>query len=100
MKKNKRHNDHQSINEVLKDFITKNNLKKGIHQIEVKNAWTKVMGPAICKYTEGIKLQNGTLFIKLSSAAFRTELSYGVSKIKDNLNEELKENLIQKVVLR
>jgi len=100
MKKNKRHNDQQNISDVLKDFISKNRLGKGIDQVEVENVWAKVMGSAIIKYTEGIKLQNGTLFIKLSSSVLRNELSYGISKIKDNLNEELKRNLIEKVVLR
>jgi len=58
------------------------------------------MGPAIIKYTDGMKLQNGTLFVKLSSSVLRNELSYGVSKIKDNLNEELKQDLIKKIILR
>jgi len=100
MKKNKRHNDQQSIGEVLKDFVVKNKLQKGINQIEVENCWSAVMGPAILKYTEAIQLRNGTLYIKLSSPVLRNELSYGLSKIKDNLNEELKQCLIEKVVLR
>ena len=100
MKKNKRHNEQQSIGEVLKDFVTKNKLQKGINQVEVENCWTAVMGPAISKYTDAIQLRNGTLYINLSSAVLRSELSYGVSKIKDNLNEELKQSLIEKVVLR
>ncbi len=100
MKKQRRHNEHQRLNEVLKDFVAHNKLEKGIHQIEVENVWNSTMGPAINKYTNGLKLQNGTLFVKLNSSVLREELSYGVSKIKDNLNEALKKNLIEKVVLR
>lgn len=100
MKKNKRHNDQQSIGDVLKDFVSKNKLQKGINQVDVENCWAAVMGPAIVKYTESMLLRNGTLFIKLTSPVLRNELSYGVSKIKDNLNLELKQNLIEKVVLR
>jgi len=100
MKKFKRHNEQQSIGDVLKDFVAKNKLEKGINQVNVEHVWATVMGPAIIKYTDGMKLQNGTLFVKLSSSVLRNELSYGVSKIKDNLNEELKQDLIKKIILR
>jgi len=100
MKKSKRHNEQQSIGDVLKDFVAKNKLEKGINQVNVEHVWATVMGPAIIKYTDGMKLQNGTLFVKLSSSVLRNELSYGVSKIKDNLNEELKQDLIKKIILR
>jgi len=99
MKKNKRHNDHQSIGDVLKDFVSHNKLDKGINQVEVENIWASTMGPAIVKYTDAIKLKNTTLFVKLSSSVLREELSYGVTKIKDNLNQELKRDLIEKIVL-
>lgn len=100
MKFNKRFNEQQSISEVLKDFVATNKLQKGINQVNVEECWTNVMGPAIAKYTEGIQLRNDTLYVKLSSAVLRNELSYGLTKIKDNLNEALQQNLIEKVVLR
>ena len=100
MKKTKRHNDHQSISDVIKVFIDNNKLQKGINQIEVEDIWKRVMGPAISKYTTQIKLQNNTLYVQLSSSVLREELSYGVSKIAKNINEELGKDLVSKVVLR
>ncbi len=99
MKKQKRHNEHQSLGEVLKDFVSHNRLEKGINQVQVEQTWNQVMGPAIEKYTNGIKLNKGILYVKLSSSVLREELSYGVSTIKKNLNEALKQELIEKVVL-
>jgi len=100
MKKNRRHNDQQSIGDVLKDFVAKNKLERGINQVDVENVWSAVMGPAIKKYTVGLKFQSDTLYVKLSSSVLREELSYGISKIKDNLNEELERDLIKKIILR
>ena len=100
MKKTKRHNDHQSISDVLKDFVDTNKLQKGINQVEVEDVWKRVMGPAISKYTTEIKLQRETLYVQLSSSVLREELSYGVSKIAKNINEELGKQLVTKVVLR
>ena len=100
MKKTRRHNDHQSISDVLKDFVDTNKLQKGIDQVEVVDVWKRVMGPAISKYTTQIKLQRNTLYVQLSSSVLREELSYGVSKIAKNINEELGRELVMKVVLR
>ena len=68
MKKTRRHNDQQSISDVLKDFVVTNKLQKGINQVEVEEVWKRVMGPAISKYTTQIKLQRETLFVQLSSS--------------------------------
>ncbi|WP_109300428.1 DUF721 domain-containing protein [Aquimarina sp. AU474] len=96
----KRHQEHQSLEEVLKDFVTDNNLQKGLDKVAIKDVWESVMGPAITKYTQNIKLERDTLFIQLTSSVLREELSYGKQKIISNLNEELGKELIKKLVLR
>ncbi len=96
----KRHQEHQSLEEVLKDFVTDNNLQKGLDKVAVKDVWQNVMGPAITKYTQNIKLERDTLFVQLTSSVLREELSYGKEKILTNLNEELGKELIKKLILR
>ena len=96
----KRHQEHQSLKDVLKDFVTDNNLQKGLDKVDVGNVWKKVMGPAIMKYTNNIKFERDTLYVQLTSSVLREELSYGKEKIIANLNEELQKNLIKKLVLR
>ncbi|MDN3594719.1 MULTISPECIES: DUF721 domain-containing protein [Zunongwangia] len=96
----KRNNENLSIGDVLKDFVEKNNLEKGLDKVHVRDAWNKQMGPAIQKYTTAIKLQGTTLFVQLSSSVLREELSYGKEKIVKMLNEELGKKLIEKLVLR
>lgn len=96
----KRHQEHQSLSEILKEFVTDNKLQTGLDKVAVRDTWEKIMGPAITKYTQGIKLERNTLFVQLSSSVLREELSYGKQKIIDNLNEELGRELIKKLVLR
>ena len=81
-------------------FIEENNLTQGFNEVDVRNAWYDIMGKAIANYTTAIQFKNETLFIALSSSVLREELSYGIDKILKNLNEELGEELIKKVVLR
>ncbi|WP_299214490.1 DUF721 domain-containing protein [uncultured Aquimarina sp.] len=96
----RRQNDLQSINNVLKDFVSENKLQKGLDKVEVRDVWEQIMGPAINKYTRNIKLDRETLYIELTSSVLREELSYGKEKIIANLNESLGRELIKKLVLR
>ncbi len=96
----KRLNEHQHLSDVLKEFVSENRLQKGLDKVEVRDIWEQVMGPAIFKYTDQIKLERDTLYVQLSSSVLREELSYGTDKIVRNLNEALQRDLIKKLVLR
>lgn len=96
----KRNAENTSLGDVLKDFIQSGRLEKGLDKVNAKEAWDKVMGNAISKYTTDIKLDRETLYVQLSSSVLREELSYGKEKILKLLNEEIGKELIKKLVLR
>lgn len=100
MKNKKRFGEDHSISDILKEFVDKNNLQTGLDKVNVRDVWNREMGPAIEKYTTGLKLQNETLYVQLSSSVLREELSYGKEKIVRMLNQELGRDLIKKLVLR
>lgn len=89
-----------SMTEALNDFKTQNKLIKGFEKTDIDTAWKEVMGPGVMSYTTGVRYSNGTLTVNLSSSVLREELLYGRTKIIANLNEFLKKDLIQKLVLR
>ena len=96
----KRINDHLSISDALKEFVSDNKLQKGLDKVNVRDVWNSQMGPAIEKYTIAIKLDRDTLYVQLSSSVLREELSYGKEKIVKMLNEELGKELVKKLILR
>ena len=96
----KRHNEHMSLSDALKDFVQLNNLQKGLDKIEVQELWVKLMGNGVNSYTTSVQLNNDTLYVQLSSSALREELSYGKEKIIAMLNEALGKEVIKKLVLR
>lgn len=95
----KRLNEFHSIEELMKDVIKENKLTKGMHQLSVKDAWSKLMGNGVVSYTQNIELNGKTLIVNLKSSVLREELSYGKEKIVKMMNEELGENLISKIIL-
>lgn len=96
----KRQREHSSLGDVLKEFIATNKLDKGLNKVSVEEAWHHLMGPAISKYTSKVLLEGSTLRIRLSSSVLREELGYGKEKIIKMLNEELGEEVIEKLVLQ
>lgn len=96
----KRLNNENTIGDVLKHIIKENRLQPGMDQISVKEAWKSLMGNGVNSYTKSVVLKGTILYVELSSAVLREELSFGKSKIIAMLNDELRRDLIKEVVLR
>lgn len=96
----KRHNEHVSISDALKEFVEINRLQSGLDQINISDAWVSVMGNGVNSYTNGLKLERNTLYVKLSSSVLREELSYGKEKIINMLNEAMGKDLVKKIILK
>ena len=87
-----------SIGDVLKEFIEKNKLQAGMDKIDVEEAWKSLMGNGVNNYTKEIVLKGTTLYVSLTSAVLREELSYGKQKIIKMINEELRKEVIKEVI--
>lgn len=96
----KRFNEESPISDVLKQFIQDHKLQAGMDKIEVRDAWKNLMGNGVNNYTTEIMLKGTTLYVALSSAVLREELSYGKEKIVKMINEELRRDLVKDIVLR
>jgi hypothetical protein len=96
----KRLNDNNSIGDVLKEFMQVNRLQPGMDKIDVRDAWKNLMGNGVNNYTREIMLKGTTLYVELTSAVLREELSYGREKIVKMINAELGREVVKDVVLR
>lgn len=88
------------VRSILGDVLKHNRLDKGIEELDIKAAWEKLMGNGVMSYTEDIQVNNQTLYLKLSSAVLRDELSYSKAKIIKMINDELRKEVITKIVLQ
>jgi len=96
----KRLNNQSTIGAVLQEILSANKLQPGMDQIDVKEAWRKLMGNGVNTYTKNVVLKGSTLYVELGSAVLREELSHGKSKIIKMINEELRRDVVKEVVLR
>lgn len=96
----KRVSNEGTIGDVLKQFIEKNKLQAGMDVIDVQAAWKSLMGNGVNSYTKEVVLKGSTLYVSLTSAVLREELSYGKDKIIKMINEELRKEVVTNVILR
>ncbi|MBF6642487.1 DUF721 domain-containing protein [Flavobacterium sp. J49] len=96
----KRLSNESSIGEVLKAFIETNKLQGGMDKIDVQEAWKSLMGNGVNSYTKEVVLKGSTLYVSLTSAVLREELSYGKQKIITMINEELRKEVVKDIILR
>ena len=91
--------NNKELKNLINKFLKKNKLEKGLLNLEVKKAWFDLMNNGVANYTTDVSLRKKTLYIKLSSPALKEELSYGKEKLIKLINERLKENVVEKIIL-
>lgn len=89
-----------SIGEALQQFLKNSKLKSGVQALQIEDAWEKIMGKTVARYTDKIQIINATLFISTNVAPLKNELLYQKAKIIERVNEALGENVIKEVVIR
>ncbi|MEP7251547.1 MAG: DUF721 domain-containing protein [Ginsengibacter sp.] len=89
-----------TIGDALKEFLRKSKLKGGVQAMQVEDAWEKIMGKTIARYTDKIEIINSTLFISSTVAPLKNELLYQKEKIIERVNEALGEKVIKEVVIK
>jgi len=89
-----------SIADALIEFLKQSKLKTGIQALQIEDAWEKIMGKTIAKYTDKIEIINQTLFISSAVAPLKNELLYQKEKIIERVNEALGEKVVKEVVIK
>jgi predicted nucleic acid-binding Zn ribbon protein len=87
----------KKIGELVEMFVQSGRIKPKLFEKKIENAWMELMGRSINRYTRSITLREQILRVKIDSAPLRQELHYARDKIKEKLNEFLREEYIQEV---
>jgi|SRR5690554_500300 len=95
-----RNNNENSLGEAIEMLLKAYGLEEGYYAAAVTTHWENLMGPAVARRTQSIKIEKGVLIVKIESAALRQELSYGKEKIVQQINQKLGVRIIRSVELR
>ena len=95
----RRSNDF-SLREAVQEFLNTYRLDEKLLEKTVLDSWASLMGRMIANHTTDVYIRNKKLYVKVDSAALRSELTYTREKIRDVLNKEAGAEVIKEVVIR
>lgn len=96
----KRNSNEQSIGQAIKSMLKQYGLEEKLDQVKITSSWELIMGKTIARYTTNIYFKEGTLIIKLSSAAIRQELLYAKSKLIVKINTEIGKDVVKDIIFQ
>lgn len=86
-----------SLDDVVDQFLRHEGLETPLQQKRLIDAWGKVAGNVVEKYTAEKFIRNQTLFVKIQNPALRSDLSMMRSELVRKLNAEVGSMLITDV---
>lgn len=89
-----------SLSEAVRQFLNQSKLKGSIQALQIEDAWEKIMGKTISKYTDKIEIRGSTLYISTTVGPLKQELSFQKAKILERVNEALGEQVVKEIVIK
>jgi len=88
------------LGEVLQDVIDDLGVQAEIDEARVIETWAAVAGRKINEVTETAWMDGSTLYVKITSAAWRQELHMNRRKWRTRLNSEFESDIVDEIVFR
>jgi predicted nucleic acid-binding Zn ribbon protein len=88
------------LGDVLKEVIAQLDVQEEIDEARVVETWAALAGDEINGVTESVWMKGSTLYVKITSAAWRQELHMNRRKWRERLNGELDTDPVEEIVFR
>ena len=89
-----------SFREAMEEFLKGSRIKGDIQALQIEDVWEEVMGKTIARDTDKLQIIGDKLIITTSVAPLKNELMYQKDKIRQRVNEALKQKVIGEVVIQ
>ncbi len=88
------------LGEVLKEVIDQLDVQEEIDEARVVERWATLAGKEINGVTESVWMNGATLYVKITSAAWRQELHMNRRQWRERLNGTFDTNPVDEIVFR
>jgi predicted nucleic acid-binding Zn ribbon protein len=93
-------NGPRPLGDVLKEVIDELGIEEEIDEARVVETWARLAGGKINSVTESAWMKDATLYVKITSAAWRQELHMNRRKWRERLNGAFDGNPVDEIVFR
>lgn len=75
------------LGDALVECLRESGLEKSLLEVQVEEAWPKVMGDIVTKLTRSVEVTDGMLIVRVNSAALKAQLYENRFELVRKLNE-------------
>lgn len=90
----------KSIGSAIQDLAKHLGLEKNLEEYQVITSWQDIVGEQIAKISQAQRMENGVLFVGVSTAPWRAELSMKRIEIMQKINGMLGKNVVKEIRFR
>ena len=90
----------EQLKDVLQQVLRQSKLDKPLLEKRLIDAWPKVLGENISKYTSNISIKNRVLYVVLTSSVLRHDLFLSKEQIIKSLNAQVGKDVIKDIMFR
>ena len=84
-----------SISDALVDYLRESGLEQSVLDMQIEQAWPRVMGETVTKLTRSIEMRDGMLIVHVNSAALKAQFFENRFELVKKLNEAVGANAIR-----
>jgi predicted nucleic acid-binding Zn ribbon protein len=93
-------NQPKPLGAAIQDLAKHLGLEKNLEEYQVVTSWGDVVGEQIAKVTQAQRMENGVLFVGVSTAPWRAELSMKRMEIMQKINDALGKKVVKEIRFR
>ncbi len=93
-------NQPRPVGAAIRDLARHLGLEKNLDDFQVITSWPEIVGEQIAKVAQAQRMENGVLFVSVSTAPWRTELSMKRIEIMEKINAALGKNVVKEIRFR
>lgn len=95
---NPRKAETSTIKTAMQDLLNTYKIQDKFTATQIVASWARIMGEPIAKRTEKVYIKDKKLYVKITSAPLKQELSLGKDKIKALFTSEYGEDVLMDIV--
>ena len=90
----------QSVGEIISRILSEQKLDVRLNETKLIKSWGGLLGDAVAGYTTKLYIRNRILYVHLSSAVLRNELSLCRHMLMQKLNHHIGAEVITDIIFR
>jgi predicted nucleic acid-binding Zn ribbon protein len=93
-------NQPKPLGAAIQELAKHLGLERNLEEYQVITSWQDIVGEQIAKVTQAQRIENGVLFVGVSTAPWRAELSMKRMEIMKKINSILGKSVVKEIRFR